>query len=75
MSQSVYWYYRDRNQSPLVTEEFLVRCRALQMPGQYAREHENTVMDAADSFTSVADVAAAMGGGWRAVHRPPRHAP
>jgi hypothetical protein len=60
----VYFYYRDRNQSPLVTEKFLARQRAIMMPGQFAREHQNTVMDAADSFTTVADVAAAMGCGW-----------
>lgn len=64
VAHKVFWYYRQANQSPLVTPEFLARARAIKLPGQYAQEHENTVMDAADSFASVADVEAAMGSGW-----------
>lgn len=64
LSQHPYWYYRQTNDSPLVTPAYLARERAIQLRGQYAQEHENTVMDAADSFTSIADVDFAMGTGW-----------
>jgi LmbE family N-acetylglucosaminyl deacetylase len=38
------------------------------MPAQYAREHENLWTDAADAFTSAAEVDAAMAHGWRQQH-------
>jgi hypothetical protein len=60
----VYWYYKHKNQSPLVTPEFLARQRRVLMPAQYAREHENSWVDAADSFTTAAEVDAAMQTGW-----------
>jgi hypothetical protein len=61
--RTVFWYYSSENQSPLVTPEFLARQRRLLLPGQYAREHQNLWVDAADSFTTAADVDAAMGHG------------
>ncbi len=57
---SVFWYYRTDNPSPRVTEAFLAKQRRLLLPGQYAREHQNTWVEAADSFAAVADVDAAM---------------
>jgi hypothetical protein len=62
--QTVYWYYSSENLSPLVTPEFLARQRRLLMPAQFAREHQNLWIDAADSFASAADVDAAMAWGW-----------
>jgi hypothetical protein len=62
--QSVYWYYSSENLSPLVTPQFLARQRGLLLPAQYAREHENRWVDAADSFTTAVEVDAAMGRGW-----------
>jgi len=56
----IFWYYASHNQSPRVTKQFLARQRALLTPGQYAREHENQWVDAADTFTTQADVDAAM---------------
>jgi hypothetical protein len=62
--RGVYWYYSNENQSPLVREDFLARERRLLLSGQYAREHQNLWVDAADSFTSALDLDAAMGHGW-----------
>jgi hypothetical protein len=69
MTQQVFWYYRQANQSPLVTQEFLTRQRRVLMPQQYAREHQNSWVDAADSFTSAAEVDAAMQSGWSEQYR------
>jgi hypothetical protein len=69
---AIFWYYSDRNQSPRVTAQFLARQRALLTPGQYAREHENQWVDQADSFTTQADVDAAMA---RHPGEPPRGLP
>ncbi len=61
---SVFWYYRTENLSPRITPEFLERQRRILLPGQFAREHQNQWVDAADSFTRQADVDAAMAHGW-----------
>ena len=64
MSGEVYWHYRTENLSPLVTAEFLARQKRILLPGQYAREHQNQWVDAADAITTAADVDWAMGQGW-----------
>jgi hypothetical protein len=64
----VYWYYRQRNQSPLVTPAYLARQKRLLLPGQYALEHENMLVDGADAFTTRAAVEAAMSSGWTEQH-------
>lgn|SRR5215831_41840 len=71
---SVYWYYATANLSPLVTPEFLARQRRVLLPAQFAREHENQWVDAADSFVTAVDVDAAMGNSWteQLVGRPGR---
>ena len=61
---AVLWWWRSENLSPRVTAEFLQRQRGLLLPGQYAREHQNAWVEAADAFTTAADVDAAMGQGW-----------
>jgi phage terminase large subunit-like protein len=60
----VSWYWRGENLSPRVTPGFLERQRRILLPAQFAREHQNAWVDAADSFTSSAEVDAAMGQGW-----------
>jgi hypothetical protein len=70
--QPIFWYYASVNQSPRVTKQFLARQRALLTPGQYAREHENAWVDSADSYTTQADVDAAMA---RHPGEPPRGLP
>ena len=60
----VFWWHSSENLSPRVTPEFLARQRRILMPAQFAREHQNSWVDAADGFTTVADVDAAMGHGW-----------
>jgi len=61
---TVLWRWCGHNRSPLVTQEFLERQRRILMPSQFAREHQNAWVDAADSFTSAAEVDAAMSHGW-----------
>ena len=61
---SVFWWYSQENRSPRISADFLSRQRRILMPTQYAREHENAWVEAADSFTIAADVDAAMGHGW-----------
>jgi phage terminase large subunit-like protein len=61
---SVLWRWHGENLSPRVTREFIERQRRLLLPGQFAREHQNAWVDAADSFTAAAEVDAAMGTGW-----------
>jgi hypothetical protein len=63
--ESVLWWWSSDNLSPRVTADFLERQRRILMPAQYAREHQNAWVDAADSFTSSDEVDAAMGQGWR----------
>jgi hypothetical protein len=60
----VFWYYTSENGSPRITAAFLERQKRLLMPAQYAREHQNTWVDQADSFTVQPDVDAAMSTGW-----------
>ena len=64
MSDAVFWYWTGENRSPRITAAFLARQRRVLLPGQYACEHQNTWVDAADSFTTAADVDAAMSHGW-----------
>ena len=61
---AVFWWHSSENLSPKVTPTFLERQRRILMPAQYAREHENCWVDAADGFTSAAEVDAAMAHGW-----------
>jgi hypothetical protein len=61
---AVFWWHSSENLSPKVTPAFLERQRRILMPAQYAREHQNTWVDAADGFTTAAEVDAAMGHGW-----------
>jgi hypothetical protein len=56
----VLWWHTAENGSPRVTPAFLERQRRLLLPAQYAREHENTWVDSADSFTDQSSVDAAM---------------
>src|SRR5262249_49016035 len=65
----VLWRWHGENRSPLVTKDFLERQRRVLMPQQYAREHQNQWIDAADSFTTQAAVDAAMGSGWVEQHQ------
>jgi len=64
IAHGVFWWYSTENASPRVTAKFLARQRRLLMPTQYAREHENAWVDAADSFTTAAEVDRAMASGW-----------
>jgi hypothetical protein len=61
---TVYWWWHSENRSPKVTRAYLDRQRRILLPVQYAREHQNQWVDAADSFTSAAEVDAAMAHGW-----------
>jgi len=47
-----------------VTPAFIERQRRILMPAQFSREHMNTWVDAADSFTTADEVDSAMGHGW-----------
>jgi len=60
----VFWWYSTENLSPRVTPESLALAQELQMPGQFAMEHQNRWIERADSYTSQVDVDAAMGTGW-----------
>jgi hypothetical protein len=62
--ETVYWFYASENASPLVTPQFLAAQRRLLLPGQYAREHQNLWVDAADALFTAADVDHAMNQGW-----------
>lgn len=61
---SVLWRWSGENRSPRVTPAFLDRQKRILMPTQYAREHQNLWVDAADAFTAAADIDAMMGDGW-----------
>jgi hypothetical protein len=61
---SVAWWHTTDNLSPKVTARYLERQRRILLPAQYAREHGNAWIDAADSFTTAAEVDRAMGHGW-----------
>jgi hypothetical protein len=61
---STSFYYSSENLSPRVTAAFLARQRHVLMPGQFAREHQNSWVDAADSFTTAEVVADGMDGSW-----------
>src|SRR5262249_11307421 len=52
----VFWWYTSGNPSPRVTPAFLERQRRLLLPAQFAREHQNAWVDAADAFTSAAEI-------------------
>lgn len=62
---ATFWWWSGENRSPKVTAQYLERQRRILVPAQYAREHGNQWVDAADSFVSVEDVDRAMGGPWR----------
>jgi phage terminase large subunit-like protein len=57
------WHWHSENQSPRVTKDFLDRQRRILLPAAFAREHQNQWVDAADSFTTAADVDLAMAAG------------
>jgi hypothetical protein len=59
---SVFWWHSSENLSPRVTRAFLDRQRRILLPGQFAREHQNAWVDAADSFTTAEEVDAAANG-------------
>lgn len=61
---NVLWRWSGENRSPKVTADFLARQRRILLPTQYAREHQNLWVEAADSFAKADDVDAAMGHGW-----------
>lgn len=61
---ATFWHWTGDNPSPRVTTDFLDRQRRILLPLQYAREHQNAWVDAADSFCTAAEVDAAMGHGW-----------
>ncbi len=61
---SVLWWYSTENMAPRVTADFLERQKRILLPAQYAREHQNRWVEAADSFTSATDIDAAMAHGW-----------
>ena len=69
---SVFWWHSGENLSPKVTADFLARQRSILVPAQYAREHGNVWVDAADSFVTAAMVDAAMSGGWLEQQGQPR---
>ena len=62
--ETVSWWHSSENLSPKVTARFLERQRRILLPAQFAREHQNSWVDQADSFTGAAEVDAAMGRGW-----------
>lgn len=57
---AVLWRWHGENRSPKVTREFIDRQRRILLPAQFAREHQNQWVDAADALTNQADVDAAM---------------
>lgn len=61
---SVCWLWSGANRSPKVTPEFLERQRRILLPAQFAREHQNQWVDAADAFTNLGEVDGAMSQGW-----------
>jgi hypothetical protein len=66
--EDVCWWHSPENASPLVTTGFLKRQRRILAASQYAREHENQWVDAADSFCAAEDVDFAMSRNWREQH-------
>jgi phage terminase large subunit-like protein len=62
--ETVCWWHSSENLSPKVTPRFLERQRRILLPAQFAREHQNSWVDAADSFAGAAEVDAAMAHGW-----------
>ncbi|MCW5891365.1 MAG: hypothetical protein KIT14_12555 [bacterium] len=61
----VFWWWSGQNLSPKVTPTFLERQRRILVAAQFAREHGNQWVDAADSFVSAEDVDRAQQQGWR----------
>jgi hypothetical protein len=62
---STFWWWTSENLSPKVTAAFLERQRRILVAAQYAREHGNQWIDAADAFVSAQDVDRAMAQDWR----------
>ena len=60
----VLWWWSGENLSPKVTADFLERQRRILVPAQFAWEHGNVWVDAADSFVTAEQVDRAMAGGW-----------
>ena len=58
------WWHTSENPSPLVSRAFLDRQRRILVASQYAREHQNQWVDAADAFVSAEDVDRALTCGW-----------
>ncbi len=63
-----FWYHSGENWSPRITPDFLATQRCMLLPAQYAREHQNQWVDAADSFTSSGELDVAVSHGWREQH-------
>jgi phage terminase large subunit-like protein len=61
--ETVCWRWSGVNRSPKVTREFLERQRRILLPAQFAREHQNAWVDAADSYTTAVEVDEAMSKG------------
>jgi hypothetical protein len=61
---SVFWFHTTENLSPLVTAEYLAREKRLLLPIQFAREHLNEWVSAADGYASTVEVDDAMDGSW-----------
>ncbi len=62
--EHAFWAWHGTNRSPRVTATFLEQQRRILMPAQFAREHQNLWVDAADGFCTAAQVDAAMGHRW-----------
>lgn len=63
-AEGVLWWWSGENGSPRISPDFLERQRRILLPGQFAREHQNTWVDAADSLVTRVQVDAAMEAGW-----------
>ena len=61
---SVYFYWTNKNPSPLVTDTYLSAQRRLVHPVRFSREHLNTWTDGADAFLSADLLEAAFAEGW-----------
>ena len=68
----VFWWWTSENLSPRITKQYLERQRNVLMPMAFAREHENSWVDSADSLTNSDDVDAAMATGWQQQFMPKR---
>jgi hypothetical protein len=60
----VYSFHSTKNESPLITPEYLERQRRLLNPLIFDREHCNLLREGSDLFCTKADLDAAFGSGW-----------